>query len=141
MKKVNSLSNIVMVIVLSLRTLSFFGCASASKKAPAVGELGEPMWFKNPPPDPNYLYGVATATSRDLQMSIDKASTEATAQIGSKMELRVQALRKKFDEETGVEADSQLLQMFTKATKLVVSTSLSGVSVKEQEYKKNGEIY
>ena len=48
-------------------------------------------------------------------------------------------MQKKFDEETGMGNDAQLLSMFTSASKTVVSTSLSGTRIAKQKiYRESG---
>lgn len=117
--------------------LSFSGCATSQK----IAGIESPTWFPTPPADDKVLYGVATATSKDLQLALNKAATDARAEVGRQVELRVQGLQKKFDEETGMGADAQLLQMYTQATKLVISTSLSGSRIKDQKFGQEGKVY
>lgn len=118
--------------------LGFLAGCSTTKK---IETIATPSWFPTPPQDEKYFYGVATATSKDLQLALDKASTDARAEIGRQVELRAQGLQKKFDEETGMGSDAQLLQMYTQASKLVVSTSLSGSKIKEQKFQQEGGVY
>ncbi len=117
--------------------ISFSGCATS----PKISGIESPNWFPTPPADEKVLYGVATATSKDLQLALNKAATDARAEIARQVELRVQGLQKKFDEETGLGKDAQLLQMYTQASKLVISTSLSGSRIKEQKFGQEGEVY
>lgn len=126
-----------------LRLLGIFiaamliGCGGT--KEAAVSEA--PGWFPSPPRDTNYLYGVATATSRDLQVALDKAATDGRAEIGRQVELRVTELQRKLDEEVGLGADAQLLKQYTQATEFVVSTSVSGSRIKDQKYARDGDIW
>lgn len=129
------------------------GCASNKKVEEKLAEKAEakvvekadamqaPQWFTTPPKDEKSFYGVATATSKDLQLALDKASTDARAEIGRQVEFRVQSLQKKFNEEIGVGDNAQLTQMFTKISKLVVSTSLSGSKIKDQKFQQEGALY
>lgn len=103
------------------------------------GEI--PPWYTNVPQDVNYVFGVNTATSQDIQLAYDKATTGARADIGRQVELKLSGLQKRFEEETGVAQDAQLSQQFTQATKTVVSTTLSGTRVKDKKYSKDGDIY
>ncbi|RKY57107.1 MAG: hypothetical protein DRP94_09675 [Candidatus Latescibacterota bacterium] len=103
-----------------------------------VGEAPCPEWFSNPPQDPDFLYATATAVSRDLQLALNKAKTEARAELASQLEVRMQGLRKKFDEEVGLGEDAQLLSMYTQATKEVISQVMVGSRIAKQYTKKEG---
>ena len=100
-----------------------------------------PDWYTTPPQDPNYMYAANTATSQDLQMAVDKAATGARAEIGRQTEVRMQGMQKRFDEETGLGKDAQLLQMFTQASKTIVSTTLTGSRIKQQKQLKDGDTW
>ena len=131
---------IVLLISAVIIILVGFGCGGSKPMQSA--EAGDvPEWYSNIPSDPNYLFAANTATSQDLQLAVDKATTSARAEIGRQVEVRIQGLQKKFDEETGVGQDAQLLQMFTQASKTVVSTSLSGSRIKYQKQLKDANVW
>jgi hypothetical protein len=112
-------------------------CAGSSEKAKySSGPC--PEWFSNVPEDPDYLFGAATAVSRDLQISVNKAKTEGTAEIAKQIELHIEGLTKKFDEEVGLGEDANLYAKFTQATKLVIDQTLRGVKVRYQDTKPEG---
>jgi hypothetical protein len=118
------------------------GCASASRPAtPAEVASDLPRWYRNIPNDQNFLYATATAESRDMQLAVNKATADARNNIATQMEVRMQGLTKRFQEETGLGADAQLLDMFTTASKQVVSQTLNGSRVSEQDIKSNGGTY
>ena len=148
-------------LVLSL-VLSFLaGCASTKKveektvektqaktEAKTEAKVEEkvetmllPQWMTAPPQDEKHFYGVATATSKDLQLALDKASTDARVEIGNQVEIRIQGLLKKFKEEIGHGEDAQLTELATKTVKQVVSNSLSGSRIKEQKFLREGGVY
>jgi len=104
-------------------------------------EVKVPGFMTNPPTDPNYLFAVATATSRDMQLALDKAKQDGRVDIASQLKSRVMGLIKKFDEEVGKTSDSELLQQFTKVSKTVVDQTLVGCRVRKQEVRKEGELY
>ncbi len=137
MKTCNSFFKFSLVIVLLVLSV---GC-STKKTMVLEAPIEIPKWFSTPPSDKDYLYGVATASSKDLQLALDKAATDARAEIARQTDIRIQGLQKKFDEETGVGSDAQLLKMYTQATKTVVSTSLNGSKIKDQSFQKIGDIY
>ncbi len=100
-----------------------------------------PEWFLNTPNDPNYIFAPARGQSKDLQLAIDKATTDGRAEVARQIETKLQGLQKKFDEEVGVGEDATLLQQFTQANKTVVSTVLSGSSVIKKSVFEKGSLY
>ena len=76
-----------------------------------------------------------------MDLAVQKASTDARAEIGRQMELKVNALQKKFAEEVGSGEGSQLLEQFTTATKTVVSTELTGSKITKKEISQDGNNY
>ncbi|NTV46487.1 MAG: hypothetical protein HGB11_08220 [Chlorobiales bacterium] len=117
------------------------GCGS-SKQSMQGADAGDiPGWYMNPPQDKNYLYATNTQTSQDMQLAVDKATTGARSEIGRQVEVRLKSLQKKFTEETGKGDDAQLLQMFSQAEKVVVSTALSGTRIKQNKQVKDGKMY
>ena len=124
-------------VVLSIMLI---GCGGTkSLQATDTGDI--PDWFTNVPKDPNFLYAAKTATSQDLQLALDKAATDARAEIARQVEIKVEGLQKRFQEETGTSTDAQLLEQFTQANKTVVSTSLSGTQVTKQKQVKDGSLW
>ena len=116
------------------------GCSSSSKLSETdTGDI--PSWYMNPPSDVNYLYSAVTATSKDMQLAVDKATTDARADIGRQIELKTQSLQKSFAEEVGTGEEPTLLQQFTAATKIVVNTSLTGSKVIKKELVQDGDNY
>lgn len=122
----------------------WIGCGGGNKTNLPATEEGEiPEWFLNVPSDPNFevLYAARTSTSRDLQTAMDKATTDARAEIARQVELQVQGLQKNFIEETGLSDDSELLSQFTQATKTVVNQSISGSRVTKSKPLKDGNTW
>jgi hypothetical protein len=100
-----------------------------------------PHWYVNPPSDPNHLLGPATATSRDLQLAVNKAQTEGRNQIARQLDLRFSSLGKRFQEEVGLGDDSQLLDQFTQVYKTVTDEVITGSRTREQEIRPEGGVY
>ena len=117
------------------------GCGGGSATMTSADTGDVPAWYMHVPQDSNYIYAANTATSQDMQLAYDKATTGARAELGRQVELKVSGLQKRFEEETGVAQDAQLMQQFTQATKTVVSTTLSGTGVKEKAHVKDGNMY
>ena len=121
-------------------SLMLIGCGGTkSLQSADTGDI--PDWFTNVPKDPNFLYAAKTATSQDLQLAFDKATTDARAEIGRQVEIKVEGLQKRFQEETGTNTDAQLLEQFTQANKTVVSTTLSGSQITKQKQVKDGSLW
>jgi hypothetical protein len=120
--------------------ICLYGCGgSKSLESASTGDI--PDWFNSPPQDADHLYAANTATSQDLQLATDKATTGARAEIGRQVEVKMGALQKRFDEEVGIEKDAQLLQQFSSASKSVVSTTLTGSRIKKQTQNKDGNVW
>ncbi|MEP7347683.1 MAG: hypothetical protein ABI877_20605 [Gemmatimonadaceae bacterium] len=100
-----------------------------------------PGWFAKPPVDDKFLYGPATAVSRDLQMSINKAETEGRNGIAQQLEVRFSALNKRFAEEVGRDGGSQLLDQYTQVYKSTVSQMLYGSRTRQQVLRTEGSVY
>lgn len=132
------------LLLLSVILTAVIMVSSCSTPLPATKEKIDgviPEWYLNTPEDPNIIYAPATATSKDLQLAVDKAGADGRAEIGRQVQTRIEALQKKFDEEVGVGKDSQLLQQFTQATKTVVATSLSGTKIIKKEVIREGDNF
>jgi hypothetical protein len=130
-----------LTVLTALIAVLVVGCGGGPKSLQAVSECDIPEWYSKVPQDPNYLFAARTATSQDMQLALDKATTDGRTEIGRQTDLKVQGLQKRFDEEVGLNTDAQLMSQFTQANKTVVSTSLSGSRVKEQVMCKDGDLY
>lgn len=124
--------------IMLISTVLFIRCGG-SQPLPETDKKEIPEWFLTPPEDASYLYGVATATSKDMQLAIDKATTDARTKVAQQIEIKMQGLQKKFDEEVGANENTTLLQQFTQATKTVVNQSLTGSKVKEKKLYQDGK--
>ncbi len=78
------LSSILAILILSFL---FIRCGG-SQPLPETDKMDIPEWFLNPPADPSYFYGTATATSKDMQLAIDKATTDARAKVAQQIEMK-----------------------------------------------------
>jgi hypothetical protein len=109
-------------------------CKSTPKSTPetraAVSTV--PDWFSKPPASEDRFYGVATSESRDMQLAIDKAAAASRGQIAQQMEVKYGGIAKRFQEEVGA-TNSELVDQFTTAYKLVSTQTLNGTRAKEQK--------
>ncbi|NCQ18712.1 MAG: hypothetical protein COW85_10560 [Ignavibacteria bacterium CG22_combo_CG10-13_8_21_14_all_37_15] len=130
-----------LLVLFSVLSLSFyFGCGG-NTSLPKTDQAEIPGWYLTPPQDPNYLFAVNSATSQDMQMAVDKAMTGARAEIGRQMELKLSDMQKKFAEEVGQNDNATLLSQMTQATKTVVSTNLTGSTLKDKKISKDGNTW
>jgi hypothetical protein len=124
--------------------------AAACSRAPRSTDLSPPAsretirnlpgWYLKPPTDQNYLFGAATAVSRDVQVAIDKAQADGRLALAQQLEVKYAALNKRFTEEVGREG-SQLLDQYTQAYKAVVSQVLYGSRSRQQTLRTEGDVY
>ena len=124
-------------LAVALFALMMIGCGG-QQPLQKTSEGDVPDWYLNKPEDPNYLFEPATATSKDMQLAVDKAVQAGRTGIGRQVEIKIQGLQKRFQEETGIGDDAQLLDQMTQASKTVVSTSLSGSKEKYKKIVKDG---
>lgn len=130
------LLRVMLTLVLALTIID---CAGTKKmKAPAGGKLTMPEWYVKPPTNDKYLFGVATATSLDLQTAVDKARQDGRVEIARQMDIRMAGMSKRFIEETGLDDDAELLGMFTQVSSTVVSDSLTGSRLAKQQMDRDG---
>ncbi len=118
--------------------LAMVGCGG-SKSMQSTDAGNVPDWYLNVPKDPNFFFAPNTQVSQDLQLAVDKATQGARVEIGRQVETKISGLQKRFTEETGTTGNAQLLDMFTQASKTVVSTSLTGSRVSKQQQFKDGD--
>jgi hypothetical protein len=131
----------MMVALLVLAAVALVGCGGGPQTLQSTATGDMPAWYPNPPQDPLYLRSANSQASQDMQVAIDKASAGARVELGRMLETKVNGLQKKFEEETGVGQDAQLLMQFTQASKIVVSTTMNGSKMKDQKTLKDGAMW
>ena len=128
--------NIVIGLILMVLGIVYAGCGGP--KSLTETNLGKiPKWFTKVPSDPDFLFAAKTATSKDLQLAINKAQEQARADIAQQVEVKLAGIQKNFKEEVGASDTSELLQQFTEASRAVYSESLMGSKAKEQKIVKD----
>ena len=131
----------MMVALFVFVAVALVGCGGGQQTVQTTATGDMPAWYPNPPQDPLYLRAANSQASQDLQVAIDKASAGARVDLGRILEVKVSGLQKKFEEETGVGQDAQLLMQFTQASKIVVSTTMNGSKMKDQKTVKDGAMW
>ena len=126
------------IIVLISMLAIFIGCAS--KKGPdlspdasrkTIGNM--PEWFINPPKKEGFRYNASTATSQDMQLAVNKARLDAAQNLAGQVSSEMNGLVKRAQEETGLGADSDLIDQFSQTQEQVIATSLKDWKVSEKE--------
>jgi hypothetical protein len=103
---------------------------------------GMPSWYRKPPAgNAEHIFQPATATSQDLQIAINRAQAEARSGLAAQLEVKYASLTRRFAEETGVAASSQLLDEYEQTYKAVVSQVLVGSHAREQQFQVEGGVY
>ncbi len=104
-----------------------------------------PHWFVDLPEKEGFRYETSTATSRDLQMAINKASLDASNKLAGQVKSEMNGLIKRAQEETGLGEDSSVIDQFSQTQEQVIATTLQDwkVSKKEIQEEKSdtGRIY
>ncbi len=127
-------------LIFTAITISLLMISCGGSKSLSDTDTGDmPEWYLNTPTADNYIYAAASATSRDMDLALNKAETEARAKVGRTMTAKVNSMQKKFEEEVGEGENSEYLSQFTQATKVIVSQELSGSQVKEKKFVKDGK--
>ncbi len=128
--------------LLAFVAMLIIGCGGGGQKSVTKETVSNiPDWYDNAPIDPNYIFEVGSAESRDLQLARDKASDAARMSIAKTVETRFQGFSKRFQEEVGLGEDAQYLDQFTQATKAVVSLVMSGAQVEEAKTVPEDGVY
>jgi hypothetical protein len=100
-----------------------------------------PDWFLKPPQHAARLFAVASGTSSDLQVALQKAKTTAQLDLGQQLSNRMTNLTRQFQEETGLREDSELLSLFSSATQSVTNETLIGTRLEQQQLIPEKGIY
>ena len=92
-----------------------------------------PDWFVDPPHKEGFKAQAATATSQDMQMSLDKARTSAAITLAGLIESEWNGLVKRAQEETGLAENSTIIDQFSNTQEQVISNRLEDISVARRE--------
>ena len=138
------------IIVVSCSLFFVFNCGSSKGPdlSPEVSRKtlkNAPKWFMNTPEKEGYRYTTATATSQDMQLAVNKARLDAAQNLAGQVSSEMNGLVKRAQEETGLGADSDLIDQFSQTQEQVIATSLKDWKVSEKEIQKeksnNQRIY
>ena len=124
--------------ILILLTLFLAGCGTT--KGPNLSPeptrkvmKNIPDWYINTPRKDGFRYAGAAATSRDLQLAVNKATLDAANQLAGAMDSEMNALLKRAREETGISTDSDILDRFSQTQEQIISTALKDYNIVKKE--------
>ena len=92
-----------------------------------------PDWYLNTPSKDGFRYEAATATSQDLQLSVNKATLDAASRLAATIESEMEGYTKRVQEETGLGADSDILDRYSQTQGQTIATSLKDYTVAKKE--------
>jgi len=134
-----SMKKILFGLLITAFVVGAIGCGGGEN---TVKESNIPEWFLNPPQDPDYLFGVNSSTSTQMQLALDKAKAGARADVAQQMETKVSVLVKSFQEEVGAGEDAELNSFYNQTMKNIANQTLQGSRVREQKIvPKSGNMY
>jgi len=92
-----------------------------------------PDWYLNAPAKEGFRYEAATATSQDLQLSVNKATVDAASRLAATIESEMEGYTKRVQEETGLGASSDLLDRYSQTQGQIIATTLKDYKVVKKE--------
>ena len=150
-------SLLMMLIIASAMTLVLLaGCSSPKPGSPQALAVEKeatekkidknlkamPEWYAKTPLDNNILFASATETSRNMQMSMEKASIKARAELALTVGGRVSTMMKAYAEEAGVSNDPDVNQIVSTVTSQeAINVNLSGVQRADAQINREGDSY
>jgi hypothetical protein len=114
---------------------------SGSKNLAGTSAGDIPKWYENMPEEEGVLFSASTATSRDMQLAMDKAMTAARGDLARAAETRIESIQEDFSEEVGANEVSTFLTSFTTATRVVADVTLNNSNVTERQISKEGGVW
>ena len=94
---------------------------------------GAPNWYINTKCKEGYKCSVASATSQDMQIAVNKATSDASTILAGMVETEMNGLVKRVREEVGQDDDSDLLDTFSQVQEQIIATTLQDYSVPKKE--------
>ena len=104
---------------------------SQSQAANPQTPMDVPNWFMmTPEPDDEYaVYATGEATSRKMNIAMQKATQQARANLGQSINAKVQSLIESMVEEAGMGENVQITEFYSETSKSVSNETLSGATV------------
>jgi len=104
---------------------------SQARGAAPQTPMDVPSWFMmTPEPDDEYaVYATGEATSRKMNIAMQKSTQQARANLGQSIKAKVQSLIESMVEEAGMGENVQITEFYSEASKSVSNETLSGATV------------
>ena len=104
---------------------------SQARAAAPQTPMDVPSWFMmTPEPDDEYaVYATGEATSRKMNIAMQKSTQQARANLGQSINAKVQSLIESMVEEAGMGENVQITEFYSEASKSVSNETLSGATV------------
>lgn len=132
--KISQLIALLMVLIM------LTGCGGGAKKSAEEANMTGmdlPSWFVMPPTSDDYLYGIGSATSKLLNVAMERAVLSAKGDVASKVDSKIERLKKDFMESTGLLEEEEIIGQFSQVQKEIVSQELMGVETDQQQMNKD----
>ena len=140
MKKEEKMKKLTMLLVAAFTMSLMVSCGGSGEttKSSPYNELAK---IANTMRKNGAVADVGQGQSKREDLAREKAQTDGRAKIAMGMEVKVQALQKKFVEEIGSNEDTEINEAFSSVTKQMASTVLQGVFPEEERMvEKDGMI-
>ncbi|MBU8923011.1 MAG: hypothetical protein KOO63_14430 [Bacteroidales bacterium] len=138
------MKQILGMIALLTITMALAGCGGTKTvelDQLAAEDVRPPDWYVNPPKDGDFLYAVATSTSMDVQVSVDKATLMCREELGKRIALKLRGIENNFEEETGFLMDAELKTAYKSAVNAITEQTLRGTRAKKKHLVHEGELW
>lgn len=101
-----------------------------------------PSWYLNVPQDDNKVYAVGTATSRDLQLALDKSILNAKRSLADRINGVLSSKMKSFVSEVGSGEDTEVISEVERVTtSLITEVNVAGYIQKDAKLMSKGGEY
>ena len=104
-----------------------------------------PDWYIDLPKQDGYRYETGSATSQDLQLSVNKATLDAASRLAATINSQMEGYTKRVQEENGLGTDSDILDRYSQVQSQTIATALQDYSVAKkqilEERSDNQDIY
>jgi hypothetical protein len=153
-RKVSLLMTLVIATAMTLLLLT--GCSTPKPGSPEALAVEKeatekkidknlkamPDWYAKTPIDNNILFASATETSRNMQMSMEKASVKARAELALTVGGRVSTMMRAYADEVGLSNDPEVNQLVSSVTSQeAINVNLSGVQRADAQINREGDSY
>ena len=129
----NRQKSLLGLTVLALAVMVGCGGSPEPRTDPDDPRANWPEWFLQENTEDGVIVAQGTATSRDAQFAMDKASFAADGSLAEQVEARYENLTTQFREEIGTGADAQLLNKTTDAAQRAVKQALKKKAIRQQD--------